>query len=123
MSEQIGSIRACGHRVIIEPENAEKKTESGIVIPEKERAEQEIGTLVAIGNCAWEDYETAWAQLGDRVLYSKYGGRMVDDPASGVRYRILNDTDIIAVIETDAEVPQEHYDGDTSGWDMANLAS
>lgn len=115
MTESVGSIRACGYRVIIEPEDEEKKSRGGIIIPEKERAEQEVGKLVAVGPLAWSDQGdgTPWAEVGDRVLYSKYGGKMVDDPDTGIRYRMLNDEDIVAVINSGGSVSDENYFGNS----------
>jgi len=120
MSDTIGAIRACGYLVVVEPEDQEKKTESGIIIPQKQRAEQEIGRLVAIGPLAWSDHGKGepWAEVGDRVLYSKYGGKMIDDPGSGIRYRVINDEDIFAVVDSEADINQENYDGETSKWNL-----
>ena len=117
MTDSVGSIRACGYRVVVEPENNEKTSRGGIIIPEKERAEQEVGKLVAAGPLAWTDQGdgTPWAEVGDRVLYSKYGGKMVHDPGSGVRYRVLNDEDIVAVIHSEGDVSNENYWGDSKG--------
>lgn len=121
MNDKVGAIKACGYRIVVQPEDDEKKTEGGIIIPSKERAEQEIGKLVAVGDLAWSDHGdgTPWAKVGDRVLYSKYGGKIIDDPGSGIRYRILNDEDVYCVIESDSEIGQSDYHGDTSSWELS----
>jgi len=120
MSDTIGAVRACGYRIIIDPESQETTTESGIVIPARERAEQEAGEIVAVGPLAWKDYGdgTPWAKVGDRVLYSKYGGKMVTDPDTKKMYKVANDEDIICVISSDKPIDQEHYDGAVTAGDL-----
>lgn len=105
------SIKPTGYRVLIEPESGEKTTESGIVIPQRERIEQETGTIVAIGPLAWNDHGSGqnWAEVGDRVLYAKYGGKMVKDPDTAIEYRIVNDEDVVAIINSEKSVSQEDY--------------
>lgn len=122
MTDTVAGIRACGYRVIVEPENEEKTTEGGIIIPSKERAEQEIGRVVAVGPDAWYDYKEPWAKVGDRCLYSKYGGKIVDSPENGIRYRVLNDEDIVCIINFEGSVSQEDYHGDTSKWKDIEVA-
>lgn len=121
MSDSIGAVRACGYRIIIDPESEEKTTSGGIVLPARERAEQEAGKLVAVGPLAWKDYGdgTPWAEVGDRVLYSKYGGKMVHDPDTKKAYRIANDDDLIAVINSEGDISPDNYDGDISAGDLA----
>lgn len=111
MNDQVGALKPCGYRVLIEPESGEKTTESGIVIPQKERIEQETGTLAAVGPLAWRDHGSgeAWAEIGDRVIYAKYGGRMVTDPDTAKEYRLLNDEDISLIIKSDKSTNNESY--------------
>ena len=105
------NIEPVGYRVLIEPESGEKKTDSGLIIPPRERIEQEIGTIVAIGPLAWADHANGenWAEVGDRVLYAKYGGKMVTDPETGVDYRCVNDEDIVCRIHSKSNVSSEDY--------------
>lgn len=121
MVDTVGALRACGYRIIVNPESQEKTTDSGIVLPARERAEQETGTIVAIGPLAWKDYGdgTPWAKVGDRVLYSKYGGKMVHDPDTKKAYRVCNDEDIIAVIYSQGDISPENYDGAVTAKDVA----
>lgn len=94
------TIEPCGYRVLVEPDSGEKVSEGGIVIPETSRMEQDVGTLVAVGPLAWSDQGdgTPWAEIGDRVMFAKYGGKFVTDPETHREYKILNDEDINAVI-------------------------
>jgi co-chaperonin GroES (HSP10) len=92
-----------GHRVIVKPDDPPEKIGQIFVPPwVKENKAFEIikGTIVSVGMTAWRAFDEGkpWANVGDRVMFAKYGGSIVEDEA-GVKYRILNDEDIIAVWE------------------------
>lgn len=105
MSEVVYEVHPAGHRVLVKVEKVEEKTEGGIYIPEhvREREErlQEIGTIVAIGPTAFDDYGglDKWGlKPGDKVLFSRSGGKEIRYPGVEDGLRVLNDEDIIAVI-------------------------
>jgi len=56
----------------------------------------DTGILVAVGPTAWRSYDDgrAWANVGDRVAYAKYGGRIVEDPDTREELILLNDGDV-----------------------------
>lgn len=89
----------------------EKNKDSLIHIPDtiKEKHQQAsvAGVLVAVGPDAWTDFKEPFADPGDRVMYAKYGGLMVTGE-DGVEYRILNDTDIVAVITDNVSMGDLH---------------
>ena len=91
------------HGVLILPDDVEKKTESGIIIPDqitdKERKAVEYGTVVRVGPRAFIDYGRSPDILskGDRVTYSRYAGKTVKD-VDGTEYLMINDQDILAQI-------------------------
>ena len=94
-----------GHRILVSPEKKEEKTAGGIIITATTREQEELagifGTVVAIGHSAWNAFDdgTPWAKVGDRVVFSKYGGIVLKDPDTGEMYRLLNDDDIYCTIE------------------------
>ena len=96
-------ITPCGHRLLVKVKASERKTASGIVIPdsivEKNQRDQTKGTLVAIGCTAWKAFDDGlpWAHVGDLVLFSRYGGKIVFDD-DGTEYRILQDEDVVAIV-------------------------
>jgi co-chaperonin GroES (HSP10) len=71
------------------------------------KSELTIGTVVAVGPYAWmmEQYGYGtpgwkpWAKAGDKVMFSKYGGRIIKSPDTGEEYYLCNDDDIQMVIE------------------------
>jgi chaperonin GroES len=95
-------IKPCGYRVLLKPEEVEEKTKGGIVIPEairdKDQFRQQISTVVAIGEFSFQDYPGQWYKVGDTVLTKEFPGICVKDRDSGESYRLVNDTDILAVL-------------------------
>jgi chaperonin GroES len=99
-------IHPLDNRVLVLPDPVETKTAGGILLPdqhkEKEKYATMKATMVAVGVNAWSEAmreSSAFAPPapGDRVLISKYGGVMLtgDD---GNEYRIMNDTDVTAIL-------------------------
>lgn len=96
-------IKVCGHYVLILPDPVERTSKTGIIMNTESEAKKEsraqiLGTIVQIGPFAWNDDPEQWAKIGDKTLYSKYGGTFVKDPESGIEYVVLNDIDIVAII-------------------------
>lgn len=93
-------FRATGHRILLVPEEVEKKTESGIVLVEKTVVAEEqravIATVLEIGPDAWRDKSTDYCELGDRVLIGQYVGKFHTSPVDGKVYRFVSDLDIIS---------------------------
>jgi chaperonin GroES len=96
-------IMPLGDRVVVKPfTEQEKKTKSGILIPEtvsKERPEQ--GKVVAVGEGRWNEDGDARVKMsvkiGDTVLFSKYGPDEVK--IDGEEYYVLREDSILAVIK------------------------
>lgn len=99
-------IKPVGHRVLVEVV-MEKTSKGGIVLYTDERSERihmEHGYLRAIGPNAWKAFDDGepWAQVGDHVYFSKFGGKMVKDPynpSENSNWFILNDEDILGIVE------------------------
>ena len=97
-------IVPAGHRVLVKAEEVEKVTKGGIILSDTavdRNTEANIfGVIVAIGEAAWKAFDdgAAWASVGDRVAFAKYGGFVIEDPDTGEKFRLLNDDDITAII-------------------------
>ena len=94
------------YNVLIAPEEVQKKTAGGIIIPENtqetEQTAQVRGLLAAVSPLAfnfdvWPEDAPPRPKAGDHVLYAKYAGIIVrgDD---GREYRMCKDKDVMAVI-------------------------
>lgn len=96
-----------GYRVLVKPDPIDKTTKGGIYIPATSREQhgraQTLGTLIAIGPFAWNDYPAAWAKPGARVLFAKYGGLHLRGK-DGADYRMLNDEQITAVVDPEVKL-------------------
>lgn len=89
------------HRLIVEPEEIETKTASGIILSVNEKAERkavEKGKVLAIGDTAFIDFKAGVTpQIGDTIYFAKYAGKEVKDDDKD--YLILNDEDVICVVK------------------------
>lgn len=96
-------IHPKGHRVLILPDPVEEVTQSGIILSvgenrDRERLAQLKGTIVELGNTAWSDQPSPWAEVGNHVIFGKYSGLIYigDDDKE---YRIINDLDVVAIVD------------------------
>lgn len=81
-------------RVLIEPQEAEVKTASGIYIPDTAKEKPLKGKIVAVG-AGKKDVEME-VKVGDTVLYGKYSGTEIQ--VDGKDYLIMRQSDILAII-------------------------
>ncbi|MCW9066787.1 MAG: co-chaperone GroES [Ignavibacteriaceae bacterium] len=87
-------IKPLDDRILLEPMQAEEKTSSGIIIPDTAKEKPKVGVVIAVGTD--EDLNEK-VKTGNKVLFTKYGGDEVE--MNGKEYRILQRSDILAVIE------------------------
>jgi chaperonin GroES len=90
MSEK---IKPLGDRVLVQPAEAEEKTESGIIIPDTAKEKPQKGKVIAVGPGKKDEPTTV--KEGDAVLYGKYSGTEIS--LNGVDYLIMRESDILAV--------------------------
>jgi len=87
-------------RIVVSPLEAEQVTASGLVIPDTAKEKPQEGKVLAVGPGRFDDKGARVpvdVQVGDVVLYSKYGGTEVK--YSGQEYLVLSARDVLAVIE------------------------
>ena len=90
-----------GDRVLVKPAEKEKKTKSGIIIPDTvDKERPEIGKVIAVGAGKTTDDGTVIpvkVKVGNTVLFSKYGPDEVkiDDE----EYLIVSESNILAIIK------------------------
>ena len=87
-------IKPLSDRVLVEPEAAETKTASGIIIPDTAKEKPQRGKIIAIGTGKKDEPITV--KVGDTVLYGKYSGTEIN--IEGKDYLIMRETDIFAVL-------------------------
>ena len=86
-------------RVVVKPEEEEETTVSGIVIPDTAKEKPQQGEVVAAGPGRFEDGKRVPmdVKVGDRILYSKYGGTEVK--VEGDEYLVLSSRDVLAIVK------------------------
>ena len=87
-------------RVILEQEEPENKTASGIVLPDTAQEKPQTGKVVAVGPGKTTDEGKlipSAVKVGDTVVFSKYGGTELKDPESSKDFIIISEKDILAV--------------------------
>jgi len=93
-------IRPLNDRILVKRLEEEEKTKGGIIIPDTAKEKPAEGEVVAVGpgrlNDKGDRIEPA-VKVGDRVLFSKYGG--TDVKLEGEDYLILREDDILGVVE------------------------
>ena len=87
-------IKPLADRVLIEPQEAQTKTASGIFIPDTAKEKPQQGKVVAAG--PGKKDEPMEVKPGDVVLYGKYAGTevTVEDKNS----HIVKQSDILAIL-------------------------
>ena len=93
-------IRPLHDRVIVKRVEEERKTASGIVIPDTAAEKPDQGEIVAIGaGKVTEDGKVLPLQVkvGDRVLFGKYSGTTVK--VKGEELLVMREEDIMGVLE------------------------
>ena len=84
-------------RIAVLPSEEEQTTVSGIVIPDTAKEKPQEGEVMAVGPGRFEDGQRIPmdVQVGDQVIYSKYGGTEVK--VEGEEYLVLSARDVLAV--------------------------
>ena len=92
------SLKPLEDRIAVHPSEEEETTSSGIVIPDTAKEKPQEGTVVSVGPGRFEDGNRVPLDVavGDKVIYSKYGGTEVK--VEGEEYLILSARDVLAVI-------------------------
>ena len=94
-------IRPLHDRVIVKRIEDERKTASGIVIPDTAAEKPDQGEIMAIGTGKIMDDGKVRAlavKVGDRVLFGKYSGQTVK--VQGEELLVMREEDIMGVIES-----------------------
>ena len=87
-------------RIVVRPlEDDVQKTAGGIIIPDTAKEKPQEGEVMAIGPGRYEDGKIVpmTVAVGDRVIYSKYGGTEVK--VEGEEYLVLTARDVLAKIK------------------------
>ena len=110
------SIKPLEDKVVVKAAQAENTTASGLVIPDTAKEKPQEGEVVAVGPGRIDDNGNRVpldVQVGDKVIYSKYGGTEVK--YAGEEYLILSARDLLAVVGLSSSLTREGPAGDACG--------
>ena len=97
-------LQPLGDRLIVEVLDEDEITVSGIVLPDTAKEKPQRGNVLAVGPGSRDEdgkYVKMDVEVGDEVIFSKYGGTEVK--VSGDEYLILRESDILAKVVTTAK--------------------
>ena len=91
------TYKPLGNRIIVEPvEKEEQMSVGGIIIPDTAKEKPQEGKVIAVGPGRLSDEGKRIpmdVEVGDTVVYSKYGGTEYKDGAK--EYMVLREDDIL----------------------------
>jgi chaperonin GroES len=95
------NLKPLEDRIVVQPNEAEQTTASGLVIPDTAKEKPQQGKVLAVGPGKRSE-ETGeliplGIDVGQTVLYSKYGGTEVT--VDGDDLLILASRDVLAIVE------------------------
>jgi len=95
----MAELKPLGDKVVVELIEMDDKTAGGIYLPDSAKKKPTEGKVIAVGNGRVLDNgerNTLTVKVGDKVLFSKYGGNEVN--LEGHDYTILDEDQIYAII-------------------------
>jgi chaperonin GroES len=92
------SLQPLEDRIVVKPSEGEEMTASGLVIPDTAKEKPQEGEVIAVGPGRFEDGNRVPldVKVGDKVIYSKYGGTEVK--VGGDEVLILSARDVLAIV-------------------------
>ncbi len=94
------NLQPLDDRIVVRPSEAEQTTASGLVIPDTAKEKPQQGEVLAAGPGRRSDTSGEIipldVQVGDVVVYSKYGGTEIS--VDGEDLLILNGRDVLAKV-------------------------
>lgn len=95
-------IHPVGYRVLVRTDDPKQALKNELIeipehIQEAQRIDVNTGVVVGLGPQCWVDVGdgSKWADVGDHIIYVRYGGKRIEDPETGEWFILLNDKDII----------------------------
>jgi chaperonin GroES len=96
------NLTPLGDRLIVEVLEEDQTTASGIVLPDTAQEKPQRGKVLAVGKGRYEDGKLIPldVEIGDEIVFSKYGGTEVK--VLGDEYLILRESDVLAKFDRTA---------------------
>jgi Co-chaperonin GroES (HSP10) len=88
-------------RIVVKASEGDQTTASGLVIPDTAKEKPQEGKVIAVGPGRYNEDGNERIPLdvkvGDKVIYSKYGGTEIK--VDGEEYLILSGRDVLAILK------------------------
>ncbi|MCY3999772.1 MAG: co-chaperone GroES [Bacteroidetes bacterium] len=93
------NIQPLSDRVVVQTQEAEEQTASGLYIPDTAKEKPQRGVVLAVGPGRVENGTKIdmTVKAGDTVLYGKYSGTEVT--LDNEEYMIMRESDILGIIQ------------------------
>ena len=94
------NLRPLSDRLVIEPQEKEEKTASGIILPETAKEKPQKGTVLAAGPGRIDNHGRRIemdVKTGDVVLYARFAGTEIK--INDRKLLILKESDVLAIVE------------------------
>ena len=98
------TIRPLHDRIVVRQSPAEEVTKSGIIIPDIAKEKPMHGEVVAVGTGKIAEnglVTPLTVKVGDKVLYSKYGGTEVT--IDGEDFLFMRESDVYGILNTSTQ--------------------
>lgn len=93
-------LQPLADRVVVKALAQEEKSKGGIVLPDTSKEKPQEGEVLAVGTGKVMENGKRIpmeVKVGDKVIYSKYGGTEVK--IDGQEYLILKESDVLAILK------------------------
>jgi len=120
------ALQVQGHRILIKPDPVKEQVEVPNSLKEggfevvkpadlerREEAGTQIGTVVQVGPTAFRAFDGTdpnwrpWCKPGDRVIFTRYAGKFVEDPVTKEKFFVINDEDIQVTLLGESSILDE----------------
>ena len=94
------NLRPLSDRLVVDPQEKEEMTASGIILPETAKEKPQKGTVLAAGPGRTDDNGKRIemdVKTGDVVLYARFAGTEVK--INDRKLLILKESDVLAIVE------------------------
>lgn len=99
----VSKIRINGARLLVKEERLSETTNSGIIMPGRDKQQTNKGKVLVVGDGAMLENGTkipVAISVGETVIYSSFSGSPIKQDANDEDvYLILNERDVLCIVE------------------------
>lgn len=94
-------LKPLNNYVLLQRIEEENKTAGGIIIPDNAREKPSRGTVIAVGDGAYENGARIpmSVTVGDTVLFAKWAASANEVKIDGVDYVLIKESDILGILK------------------------